>query len=78
MVDCRPLRVPISMGTKLSIDDCPKSPREVKDMSRVHYASAIGSLMYAMVCTRPDISQAVGVLIRFMDNPRWVNWDAIK
>ena len=62
MDDYRPLCVPVSMGTKLSVGDCPKSPSEVEDMSRVPYASKIGSLMYAMVYTRPKIAQAVGVL----------------
>lgn len=37
-------------------------------MSRVPYASAVGSLMYAMICTRPDISHAVSVN-RYMENP---------
>lgn len=62
MADCRALCVPIPVGTKLSIDDCPKSPSEMEDMSRVPYTSPVDSLMYAMVCTRPDIAQAVGVL----------------
>ena len=78
MADCRPLCVPLSMGTKLSVDDCPKSPNEMEDMSRVPYASVVGSLMYAMVCTRLDIAQVVGVLSQFMANPRWVHWDAVK
>jgi len=78
MADCRPLCVPISLGTKLSIEDCPKYPSEVEDMSRVPYASVVGSLMYAMVYTRPDIAQAVGVLSRFMANPGWVHWDVVK
>jgi len=78
MTDCRPLCVHVSLGTKLSIEDCPKSPSEVEDMSRVPYANAIGSLMYVMVCTRPNIAQAVGVLSRFMANPGWVHWDAVK
>ena len=51
-----------------SVDDCPKSPSEMEDMSRVPYASVVGSLMYAMVYTRPDIAQAVGVLSQFMAN----------
>lgn len=38
-------------------------------MSRVPYASAVGSLMYVIVCTRPDISQAVSVVSRYMENP---------
>ena len=56
MLDCRPLCVPISMGTKLSVDDYQKSPSEVEEMSRVPYASAVGSLMYAMVYTRLEIA----------------------
>ncbi|RVW59168.1 Retrovirus-related Pol polyprotein from transposon TNT 1-94 [Vitis vinifera] len=35
-------------------------------MSKVPYASAIGSLMYVMVCTRPDIAHAVGVVSKFI------------
>jgi len=38
-------------------------------MKKIPYAYAIGSLMYAMVCTRPDIAHAVGVVSRFMSNP---------
>ena len=39
---------------------------EEEDMSQVPYASVVGSLMYAMVCTRPYIAHAVGVLSRYM------------
>jgi len=38
-------------------------------MSKYPYVSAIGSLMYAMVCTRPDIAHAVGVISKYMNNP---------
>jgi len=55
MADCRPFCVPISLGTKLSINDCPKSPSEVEDMSRVPYASVVGSLMDAMCMQHVDI-----------------------
>ena len=41
----------------------------MKEMSKVPYASAVGSLMYAMVCTRPDIAHAIGVVSRFLTNP---------
>ena len=47
-------------------------------MSRVPYASAVGSLMYAMVYTRPDIAHAVGVLSRFMSNPGKEHWTIVK
>jgi hypothetical protein len=38
-------------------------------MSRVPYANVVECLMYMMVCTRPDISLAVGVVSRYMENP---------
>ena len=47
-------------------------------MSCVPYASAVGSLMYAMVCTRPEIAHAMGVLSRFMSKPWKEHWIAVK
>jgi hypothetical protein len=47
-------------------------------MSHVPYASAVGSLMYAMVCTRPDIAHAVGVLSRYMSKPGKEHWTTVK
>jgi hypothetical protein len=47
-------------------------------MSRVPYSNAIGSIMYAMVCTCPDISQAVSVVSHYMANLGKVHWQAIK
>ena len=64
--ECKPVKVPILVGVRLSAEQCPKTQEEEEDMSRVPYGSAVGSLMYAMVCTRPDISHAVGVLSRYM------------
>ena len=68
MQDSRPLSVPVTMGTKLSISECPTSPSEMEEMIRVWYQTVVGSLMYAMVCTRPNIAQAVGVLSHYMSN----------
>ncbi|XP_059071068.1 secreted RxLR effector protein 161-like [Cryptomeria japonica] len=78
MTHCSQLVIPALQGTKLFVEDCPKYRTEMEDMTRVPYASVVGILMYAMVCTRPDIVQAVGVLSWFMNNPRWVHWDAVK
>jgi hypothetical protein len=47
-------------------------------MSHVLYASAVGSLMYEMVCTRPDIAHAVGVLSRYMSKLGKEHWTTIK
>ena len=47
-------------------------------MKSVPYASTIGSLMYAMVATRPNIAHAVGVVNKFMQNPGQSDWNAVK
>ena len=47
-------------------------------MTYVTYASVVGSFMYAMVCTRPDLEQAVSVVSRYMGNPGKEHWQAVK
>ena len=47
-------------------------------MSKVPYASAVGNLMYAMVCTRPDIAYALEVVSRYMADSGREHWDAVK
>jgi hypothetical protein len=47
-------------------------------MSRVPYSSSVGILMYAMVCTRPDITHAVGVVSKYMNNPDKEHWEVVK
>ena len=47
-------------------------------MSHVPYASAVGSIMYAMVCTSPDISQAVSIVSRYMGNTGKMHWQVVK
>jgi len=72
------VKVPIHVGVRLSAEQCPKTQEEEEDMSRVPYASVVGSLMYAMACTRPDIAHAVGVLRRFMSKPGKQHWTTVK
>ena len=47
-------------------------------MSQVPYASAVRSLMYVMVCTRPDLSYTVSTVSRFMSNSGKQYWKAVK
>ena len=62
---------------KLTKEMCPKTQEEDK-MSKVPYASAVGSLMYAMVCSRPDIAHAVGVVSKYMSHPGIEHWNVVK
>ena len=78
MHNYKPIDTPIEKGHTLSLEDCPKSEKEKREMARVPYASAVGSLMYAMLHTRLDICFAVGMLSRYQSNPGPVHWQAVK
>ena len=78
MKDCSPSVAPIMKGDKLSLNQCPKNDLENESMKNIPYASVVGSLMYAQVCTRPDIAYAVGVLGRYQSNPGVDHWRAAK
>ena len=47
-------------------------------MRQVPYASVVGSLMYAMLCTRPDIWYSVGMVSRYQSNPGPKHCQAVK
>ena len=47
-------------------------------MRQVLYASVVGSLMYAMLCTRPDIYYSVGMISQYQSNPGPKHWHAVK
>ncbi|KAL6332866.1 hypothetical protein AAG906_017135 [Vitis piasezkii] len=78
MNEAKPVSTPLGSHFKLSKEQSPKTEEERDHMSKVPYASAIGSLMYAMVCTRPDIAHAVGVVSRFMSRPGKQHWEAVN
>ncbi|GJU04409.1 retrotransposon protein, putative, ty1-copia subclass [Tanacetum coccineum] len=63
------VQMPLGGHFKLSLKDCPVRDCDVERMSKVPYANAVGSLMYLMVCTRPDIAYAVSVVSRYLANP---------
>ena len=70
MNEVKLVSTPLGSHFKLSKEQSPKTEEERDYMSKVPYASAIGSLMYAMVCTKLDIEHAMGVVSRFMSRPR--------
>ncbi|KAE8685870.1 cytochrome P450 71A9-like [Hibiscus syriacus] len=78
MQDAKPVSTPLGVHFRLSKEQSPKTEEERAHMVKVSYASAIGSLMYAMVCTRPDIAQAVRAVSRYMNNSGKVHWEAAK
>ena len=57
--------LPVLQGVKLSSAQCPTTAEDKEEMSVIPYASAIGSIMYAMLCTRPDVNLAVSLVGRY-------------
>ena len=78
MQDCKPGDTPVAKGDKFSLNQCPKNYFEKREIQKIPYASAVGSLMYAQVCTRPDIAYIVGMLERYLSSPGMDHWKAAK
>ena len=70
--------LPIGHGISLSKRDYPTTPQEREHMGRILYASAVGSIMYVMTCTRPDVAYSLGVVSRYQSNPRENHWKVVK
>ncbi|KAE8711925.1 Detected protein of unknown function [Hibiscus syriacus] len=63
MSNAKLVSTPLANHFKLSSEQCPKTDKEVVDMENVPYASVVGCLMYAMVCTRPDLAHVVSQFV---------------
>ena len=78
MSDAKPITTPLAHHFKLSLDQCPNSEEEERYMANVSYDSVVGSLMYSMVYTRPDLAYNVSMVSRYMSHPRKEHWFALK
>ena len=56
-------------GIKLNKSQCPTTKDERERMDIISYASAICSVIYAILCTRPDVSYALSMTSRFQSDP---------
>ena len=78
MRDCLPSVTLIVKNDRFNLNQCPRNEFEKEQMKNIPCASAIRSLMYAQVCTRPDIAFAMGMLGRYQSNPGLDHWRAVK
>ena len=65
-------------GVKLSQTQCPTTAEDREKIKVIPYASAIGSIMYAMLCTRPDVCLAISLAGRYQSNPGVDHWTAVN
>ncbi|XP_052181870.1 secreted RxLR effector protein 161-like [Diospyros lotus] len=78
MEGCKPVSTPIPPHFKLQAVKGNLPKEEADYMKKVPYSNAVGSLMYAMISTRPDIAYGVSLVSRFMCNPSKEHWSAVK
>nr|GEX08091.1 hypothetical protein [Tanacetum cinerariifolium] len=70
--------IPIQDKLRLSKSQCASTPAELKCMQNVPYALAVGSIMYDVRCTLPDIAFAQNITSRLQQNPGDLHWTTIK
>ncbi|GKA63330.1 retrotransposon protein, putative, ty1-copia subclass, partial [Tanacetum coccineum] len=70
--------IPMQERLDLNKTQGASTPEEVKRMQNVPYASAVGSIMYDVRCTRPDVAFAQNITSRFQQNPGECHWTTVK
>ncbi|GJV14346.1 hypothetical protein Tco_1359669 [Tanacetum coccineum] len=70
--------IPMQKKLRLSKSQGTSTPAKLKRMQNVPYASAVGSIMYAVRCTRPNVAFAQNITSRFQQNPGDLHWTTIK
>ena len=78
MFDLRPMLTPIIIHFKLSSSQSPQTKDERKLMQIVPYSSVVDSLMYSIVCSRPDLAYTVSMVSRFMADPGKQHFEVLK
>ncbi|GJU38575.1 hypothetical protein Tco_1191532 [Tanacetum coccineum] len=70
--------IPMQERLDLNKSQGAQTPKEVNRMKNVPYASAVGSITYAVRCTRPNVAFAQNMTSRFQQNPGELHWTAVK
>ena len=72
------MSTPLAVHFSLSARQCPSTDEGIEEMPKKSYANVVGCSMYAMVCTIPDIAQAVDVVSKYMANQGKEYWNEVK
>ncbi|GJU46192.1 retrotransposon protein, putative, ty1-copia subclass [Tanacetum coccineum] len=70
--------IPMQPNVDLRKSQGPSTPEEVKRMKGIPYASVVGSIMYAVRCTRPDVAFSQNLTSRYQQIPGESHWTAVK
>lgn len=78
MLSAKPINTLSTANARLSFVLSPKFEAEKECMSRLLYDSVVGSLMYVIICTRPDLAHAISIISRFMGQLGKEYWNVVK
>ncbi|GJS80343.1 retrotransposon protein, putative, ty1-copia subclass [Tanacetum coccineum] len=78
MENSKPGSIPVQEKLKLSKSQGASTPNEVKRMQNISYALAVGSIMYVVRCTRPDVAFAQIITSIFQQNPGDLHWTTLR
>ena len=78
MYKAKPVTTPLAMHFMLSLHQSPTTEEEIEKMVKIPYSSTVGSIMYAMICTHPDLAHSVSMVSRYMANLGKEHWQTIK
>jgi hypothetical protein len=78
MVDCKTVATPVVTTSQLSHDRTSILENQDAVLTNVPYREAVGSLMWASIATRPDLTYTVTTLSQFLDKPTQTHWNAVK
>ena len=78
MDNAKPVGSLLTVYFNFSSKQYSSNEKDKRKMMKILYSSAVGSLMYIMVCTRPNIAHTVGVVSRFLSNPEKEHWAVVK
>jgi Reverse transcriptase (RNA-dependent DNA polymerase) len=78
LTNAKNVATPMAANAKFMFQHSPMMLNQVAHLNRIPYSEAIGSILWAMVVSRPDTAYAVGVLSQFIQNPGPAHWDGVK
>lgn len=78
MIDSKPVSLSITNHFKLSSEKSSQTDEEFDMMRKIPYTNPVGSIMYLMICFRPDFGHGIGILNRFITNLGETRWIPIK
>jgi len=78
MQNCKPSPAPIVKDDRFGEFQYPRNQYGIDQMKAIPYVSAVRSLQYAQVCTRPDLAFVTGLLGRYQSNLGVEHWRLVK